>query len=84
MTHDATDATEEHIARDDELNDKQLAAMDSLWKARRAGHVTAEEEPAIERLIRTGHVSAARKRLTAARHRADGSDGSDGGSAQPQ
>lgn len=74
MTHDAADATEEHVARDDELNDKQLAAMDSLWRARRAGHVTAEEEAAIERLIRTDHVPAARKHLTAAKHRAPTSD----------
>lgn len=70
MPNDATEATEEHIDRDDELKDKQLAAMDSLWKSRRAGHVTAEEEAEIERLIRTGHVPAARKRLTAAKRRA--------------
>lgn len=57
------------FATDDELNDKQLATMDALWNAQRAGDVSADEAAEIERLVRLGHPYSARKRLTAAKKR---------------
>lgn len=59
--------TETQLASDDELDDKQLAAMDSLWRAQRDGYVSPEQAEPIEVLIRSGRTSSARKRLTEAR-----------------
>lgn len=52
-----------HAARR-ELNANQLAAMDALWRAERAGDVASDEAREIERMIRRGHAPGARKRLT--------------------
>lgn len=57
------------LARDDELNAAQLAAMDALWHAQRDGVVSADELREIERTVRLGHPYGARKRITAARKR---------------
>lgn len=57
------------LATDDELNAAQLAAMDALWNAQRAGDVSDDDAAEIERVIRLGHPHGARKRLTAARRR---------------
>lgn len=55
------------MLRDNELNAAQLAAMQSLDEARRAGEITAEDAETIDVVIRRGHVHGARKRLTKAR-----------------
>lgn len=57
------------LPTDDELKPAQLAAMQSLDDARRAGLITAADFRTIEVVIRQGHVAGARKRLTAARRR---------------
>lgn len=59
----------EDLPTDDELKPAQLAAMQSLDDARRAGQITATDFRTIEVVIRQGHVHGARKRLTAARRR---------------
>lgn len=59
--------TDSELASDDELDDRQLAAMDSLWRAQRDGYVTPEQAAPIEALIRSGRTSNARRRLTEAR-----------------
>lgn len=56
----------------DDLDARQLAAMDRLANAHRAAKVTDEEVAVIERMIRDGHVPGALKRITAAGRRADG------------
>lgn len=60
----------------DELSAEQVAAMQSLDDARRAGLVTADDAAVIERIIRDGHPHGARKRLTEAKRRNGGGDGS--------
>lgn len=59
----------DELTPDDELNDRQLAALDSLWRARRDGSVTAAEAEALDAMIRRGHPAGARKRITQARKR---------------
>lgn len=59
----------DRLTPDDELNDRQLAALDSLWRARRDGSVTDAQAEAIDVLIRRGHPAGARKRITQARKR---------------
>lgn len=59
----------DELTPDDDLNDRQLAALDSLWRARRDGSVTAAEAEAIDVMIRRGHPAGARKRITQARKR---------------
>lgn len=53
----------------DQLNAAQIAAMQSLDDARRAGLVAADDAEVIERVIRDGHPHGARKRLTEAKRR---------------
>lgn len=55
----------------DDLNAAQVAAMQSLDDARRAGEITEDDAAVIEQVIRDGHPHGARKRLTAARRRAN-------------
>ncbi|HEX6514925.1 MAG TPA: hypothetical protein VF049_05095 [Nocardioidaceae bacterium] len=62
-----SDGRYNRAATDDELTDPQLAAMDALWRARRAGVVDEHQAARIEDVIRHGHVHGARKRLTDAR-----------------
>ncbi|MQA05008.1 MAG: hypothetical protein GEV07_20560 [Streptosporangiales bacterium] len=50
-----------------ELTGDQLAVLDALWRAQRAGEVTATDAAEIEAVIRDGRVHGARKRLTNAR-----------------
>lgn len=57
------------LPSDDELSASQMAAMQSLDDARRAGHVTEDDFRTIEVVIRRGHVAGARKRITEARRR---------------
>lgn len=57
------------VTSDDDLNARQLAAMDALWRAERADEVSSEEAREIESVIRRGHPYGARKRLTVARRR---------------
>ncbi|MBO0826635.1 MAG: hypothetical protein J2P24_02525 [Streptosporangiales bacterium] len=47
-----------------EFTDAQLAALDALWRAERAGQVSGEAVREIEELIRAGHVHRARRRLS--------------------
>lgn len=47
-----------------EFTDRQLAALDALWRAKRAGQVTDDAADRIEELIREGRVHGARKRLS--------------------
>ena len=47
-----------------ELSADQLAAMDALWRAERAGDVDADDARDVEDMIRRGHSPGARKRLT--------------------
>lgn len=47
-----------------EMSADQLAAMDALWRAERAGELRREEARDIEDMIRRGHSPGARKRLT--------------------
>lgn len=54
---------------DDQLDARQLAAMQSLDDARRAGEISVDDAVTIEIVIRRGYVHGARKRLTAARRR---------------
>lgn len=54
----------------DDLNARQVAAMDRLANAHRAAKVTDEEATVIEQMIRDGHVPGALKRITAAGRRA--------------
>lgn len=51
----------------DNLNPKQVAAMQTMDDARRAGVLSEDEAQEIEDLIRAGHVYGARKRVTQAR-----------------
>lgn len=60
---------DDDLPGDDELDPRQLAAMQSLDDARRAGEVSADDAVTIEIVIRRGHVHGARKRLTEARRR---------------
>lgn len=53
----------------DDLTTQQLAAMQSLDDARRAGLVSADDAAVIEQVIRDGHPHGARKRLTQAKRR---------------
>lgn len=57
------------LPTDDELDRHQLAAMQSVDDARRAGEISADDAATIETVIRRGHVHGARKRLTEARRR---------------
>lgn len=61
--HDAT----EKLPGDDELKPGQLAAMQSLDDARRAGQITEADFAEIEVVIRRGHAHGARKRITEAK-----------------
>lgn len=61
--------TEDDLPGDDELDPRQLAAMQSLDEALRAGEVRPADAREIEVVIRRGQVAGARKRLTAARRR---------------
>lgn len=65
---------EDVVTDDDRLDAKQLAAMDSLWRAQRAGDVLPGEAAPIELLIRRGKVSGALKRITEARRRISSAD----------
>lgn len=51
----------------DNLSPKQVAAMQTMDDARRAGVLSEDEAHEIEQLIRAGHVYGARKRVTQAR-----------------
>ncbi|MQA81930.1 MAG: hypothetical protein GEV10_26240 [Streptosporangiales bacterium] len=62
--------SERRVVDDDRLDRQQLAALDSLWRAHRAGEVDTATAGVIEDLIRRGHVPGAQKRLSAARRRA--------------
>lgn len=53
----------------DDLTPLQVAAMQSLDDARRAGAISAADFHEIEGVIRRGHVHGARKRITEARKR---------------
>lgn len=53
----------------DDLNAAQVAAMQSLDDARRAGEIAEEDFAEIEQVIRAGHPHGARKRLTQAKRR---------------
>lgn len=64
-----TDTETEVLPSDDELKPRQLAAMQSLDDARRAGHITEQDFREIEVVIRRGHVYGARKRITEAKRR---------------
>lgn len=55
------------LAGDDELNADQLAAMDSLWRAKRANDVSDDDANHIEAMVRRGHPHGALKRLTRSR-----------------
>lgn len=59
------------LTPDDELDAEQLAAMQAMDDALRAGEICRACTPAIERAVREGHVPGARKRLTRARQRHD-------------
>lgn len=54
----------------DDLNARQVAAMDRLANAVRAAKVTDEEAVVIEQMIRAGRVPGALKRIAAAGRRA--------------
>lgn len=60
----------------DELNAAQVAAMQSLDDARRAGLVADDDAEVIEQVIRDGHVHGARKRFTRAKRRNGSGDAS--------
>lgn len=62
--------------RVDDLNAAQVAALQSLDDARRAGLVGDDDAQVIERVIRDGHPHGARKRLTEAKRRNGGGDAS--------
>lgn len=64
-----TDVDAEVLPTDDELKPKQVAAMQSLDDARRAGEITDADFREIEVVIRRGHVHGARKRITEAKRR---------------
>lgn len=51
----------------DDLSPKQVAAMQTMDDARRAGVLSEAQAREIEELIRAGHVYGARKRVTEAR-----------------
>lgn len=51
----------------DNLSPKQVAAMQTMDDARRAGVLSDDQAQEIEKLIRAGHVYGARKRVTQAR-----------------
>lgn len=53
----------------DDLTAEQVACMQSLDDARRAGLVGADDAAVIEGVIRDGHVHGARKRITEAKRR---------------
>lgn len=53
----------------DELGPAQVAVMQSLDDARRAGQITRQDFAEIEVVIRRGHVYGARKRITEAKRR---------------
>ena len=53
----------------DNLTPKQVAAMQTMDDARRAGVLSDDQAQEIEQLIRAGHVYGARKRVTEARRR---------------
>ncbi|MBO0828233.1 MAG: hypothetical protein J2P24_10685 [Streptosporangiales bacterium] len=59
----------------DEPSPTQVAMMQSLDDARRAGLVADDEVRAIEQIIRDGHPHRARKRLTEAKRRNGHRDG---------
>lgn len=58
----------------DDLTALQVAMMQSVDDARRAGRIRDDEAAAIERVIRDGHPHGARKRLTEAKRRNGGGD----------
>jgi hypothetical protein len=58
----------------DNLTALQVAMMQSLDDARRAGLVSDIDADAIERVIRDGHPHGARKRLTEAKRRSGSND----------
>lgn len=51
----------------DDLNADQVAAMQTMDDARRAGVLSQDEAQAIETMIRRGQTAGARKRVTRAR-----------------
>lgn len=55
--------------RVDELGPTQVAAMQSLDDARRAGLISERDFREIEAVVRAGHVYGARKRITEAKRR---------------
>jgi hypothetical protein len=59
----------EVLPTDEALMPTQLAAMQTLDDARRAGQITEQDFREIEVVIRRGHVHGARKRITAAKRR---------------
>lgn len=73
MDHSTAMASEtactDALPGDDELKPGQLAAMQSLDDARRAGVISDADFREIEIVIRRGHVHGARKRLTEAKRR---------------
>lgn len=58
----------------DDLSAAQVAALQSLDDAHRAGLVGDDDAAVIERIIRDGHPHGARKRLTEAKRRNGSSD----------
>lgn len=54
--------TADDLPGDDELDPRQLAAMDSLATAVKTGEVSPEDAREIEVVIRRGHVHGARNR----------------------
>lgn len=56
----------------DDLRPAQVAVLQSLDDARRAGLVAEDDATAIEQVIRAGHPHGARKRLTDAKRRNGG------------
>lgn len=53
----------------DDLTPTQVACLQSVDDARRAGRISADDAAEIEAVIREGHPHGARKRLTEARRR---------------
>ncbi|HEX6443679.1 MAG TPA: hypothetical protein VF053_01210 [Streptosporangiales bacterium] len=53
----------------DDLSPAQVEMLQATDDARRAGHISADDAAAIERVIRDGHPHGARKRLAEAKRR---------------
>lgn len=59
--------TDTELTPDDRLDAKQLAAMQAVDDAVRAGYISRAVAEPLEEMIRRGHPAGARKRLTAAK-----------------